>query len=92
MVTVRIFGQMLLPCVEEPEIQCEVAEPIKVRDLLEQNPEQFGGLVEFLRKSELMITVNHKIVTLDSMVKDGDQIKLTHQFNPELEGARWHNP
>ena len=43
-------------------------------------------------KSELMITVNQKIVTLDSMVKDGDQIKLTHQFNPELEGMMWHNP
>jgi len=25
-------------------------------------------------------------------VKDGDTIKLTHQFNPVFEGARWHNP
>lgn len=92
MVTVRIFGQTLLPCVEDPEMECEVSGPIKVRDLLESHQDKFSGLMEFLRKSELMITVNQKIVTLDSLVKDGDQIKITHQITPELEGARWHNP
>lgn len=92
MVTVRIFGQTLLPCVEDPEMECEVSGPVKVRDLLERHQDKFSGLMEFLRKSELMITVNQKIVTLDSLVKDGDQIKITHQITPELEGARWHNP
>lgn len=92
MVTVRVFGQTLLPCVEESEMQCEVTEPLKVSELLEANPEQFGGLMDFLNKSELMITVNQKIVTKDAIVKDGDLIKLTHQFNPNHDGALWHNP
>jgi len=92
MVIVRVFGQNLLECVEEPEMELEIEAPMNVRDLLEGQAEKMGALIEFLHKSELMITVNQKIVTLDSMVKDGDQIKLTHQFNPELEGMMWHNP
>ena len=92
MVTIRVFGQTLLPCVDEPEIQCELPEPMTVRQLLEGNPETLGGLMEFLRKTELMVTVNQKVGTLETQVKDGDVIKLTHQFNPEHEGALWHNP
>jgi molybdopterin converting factor small subunit len=92
MVTIRVFGLVLLPCVEEPEIQCEISAPVSVRELLEGNPETLGGLMEFLQKSELMVTVNQKVSTLESKIKDGDEVKLTHQFNPEHEGALWHNP
>ena len=86
MVTIRVFGQVLLPCVDEPEIQCEISESVSVRALLEGNPETLGGLMEFLQKGELMVTINQKISTLESMVNDGDVVKLTHQFNPEHEG------
>ncbi len=92
MVTIQVFGQMLLPCVEEPELQCEVAGSLCVRELLTGNPDVLGGLLVFLDKGELMVAVNQKISTLDSQVKDGDVVKLTHQFNPEYEGATWHNP
>ena len=92
MVTIRVFGQVLLPCVDESEIQCEISAPVSVRALLEGNPEALGGLLEFLQKGELMVTINQKISTLESMVNDGDVVKLTHQFNPEHEGALWHNP
>ena len=47
--------------------------------------------MEFLRKSELMVTVNQKVITMESTVNDGDVVKFTHQFNPEHEGALWHN-
>ena len=92
MVTIQVFGQALLPCVDEPELQCDIARPVSVRALLEGNPETLGGLLPFLHKGELMVTVNQKISTLESQVNDGDTVKLTHQFNPEYEGATWHNP
>ena len=92
MVTIRVFGQTLLPCVDEPELQCEIAGPVSVRELLEGNPDALGKILPFLRKGELMVTVNQKVSTLDSPVKDGDVVKLTHQLNPEYEGAMWHNP
>ena len=92
MVTVRVFGQTLLPCVEESEMECELAGSPTVREFLEGDLETFGGLLTFLKKGELIVTINQKISTLESTLKDGDILKLTHQFNPELEGAMWHNP
>ena len=92
MVTVKVFGQNLLHCVEEPEMECELTGTPSVREFLEGDPEKFGGLMDFLKKGELMVTINQKISTLESKLKDGDVVKLTHQFNPELEGAMWHNP
>jgi len=92
MVTVRVFGQTLLPCVEDSEMECELTGSPTVREFLEGDTEKFGGLLEFLKKGELMVSINQKISTLDSKLKDGDVIKLTHQFNPTLEGAMWHNP
>lgn len=92
MVTVQVFGQSLLPCVEDPEIQCEIEGNPTVRDFLEGNPDKFEALMEFLKKGELMVSVNRKISTLETKLKDGDVVKLTHQYNPELEGMMWHNP
>ena len=92
MITVRIFGQTLLPCVEESEMECEIAGTPTVREFLEGDAGKFGGLLEFLHKGELMVTINQKISTLEATLKDSDVLKLTHQFNPTLEGAMWHNP
>ena len=92
MVKVLIFGQALRDAIDEPELECEVTEPTTVRDLLESQNQGFEPLQPFLASSELMITVNQKISTLESTVKDGDTIKLTHQHHPTLEGIFWHNP
>lgn len=92
MVKVLIFGQTLRDCVEEPEIACPLAEPISVRELLERNDAHFANLKPFLETSQIVITVNHKISTLETIVKSGDTVKLTHQFNPNYDGTLWHNP
>lgn len=92
MVTVLLFGQALRESVEESELQFEVREPLTVRALLETHRDRLGTLQSFLNKGELLVTVNRKVGTLDSMVRDGDTVKLTHQFNPTYDGATWHNP
>ena len=92
MVKVRVFGQTLLPCVEEPEMECEIIGIPTVREFLEGDTGKFGGLLEFLSNGELMVTINQKISTLEATLKDRDVLKLTHQFNPTLEGAMWQNP
>ena len=92
MVKVRVFGQTLLPCVEEAEMECEIIGTPTVREFLEGDTGKFGGLLEFLNNGELMVTINQKISTLEATLKDRDVLKLTHQFNPTLEGAMWHNP
>ncbi|HEY7532325.1 MAG TPA: MoaD/ThiS family protein [Nitrospiraceae bacterium] len=92
MVTVLLFGILLRDAVGETEVKLEAANPTTVRKLVEANPERLGAVIPFLEKSEVLITVNKKVGTADSAVKDGDVIKLTHQHNPVFEGARWHNP
>jgi hypothetical protein len=49
-------------------------------------------VLTLMGKGELLVTINRKVATLDSIVRDGDTVKLTHQFNPTLDGAAWHNP
>ncbi len=92
MIKVLIFGQTLREAIEEPEIECEVHEPMTVRALLETHFERLQPLQPFLNSSQLMITVNQKVSTLETKVKDGDTIKLTHHVHAEHEGTLWHNP
>ncbi|MGB0911335.1 MAG: MoaD/ThiS family protein [Nitrospirales bacterium] len=92
MIKVLVFGQVLQDVVEEPEFECEVSEPMSVRDLFQTHSAIFDPFQSLINSNQVMITINHKISTLEATIKDGDTLKLTHQFNPELEGARWHNP
>lgn len=92
MIKVLIFGQMLRDVIDEQEVECKVEERMTVRELFESHSETFQPLQPFLKSSQLMITVNQKVSTLETPVKDGDTIKLTHQFHPEHEGMMWHNP
>ena len=92
MIKVLIFGQALRDAMEDQEVECEVAEPMTVRALFESHPQSFHSLEPFLKSSQLMITVNQKVSTLETQVKDGDTVKLTHQFHPDHEGMMWHNP
>ncbi len=93
MVTILVFGETLRQAIGESEVQVAVGGPTTVRALLvESQPETLGALAPFLQKGEVLVTVNKKVAVLDSAVKDGDTVKLTHQCHPTFEGARWHNP
>lgn len=92
MVTVLLFGQSLKEVVGASELQFDVAEGTTLKSLIETYPDQLDGLMPFLEKSEVLVTVNRKVAVIDSPIRDGDTIKLTHQTNPIFDGARWHNP
>lgn len=92
MVTVLLFGETLRQAVEEPELSLDVGGVTTVKGLLEANQDKLAGVLPFMAKGELLVTVNRKVGALDTVVKDGDTVKLTHQFNPTFDGAMWHNP
>jgi len=92
MVTVLLFGETLRQAVDENEVQCETAGVTTVKQLLEANQDKLAGLLPFLSKGELLVAINKKVGALDSAVKDGDTIKLTHQVHPTMDGAMWQNP
>jgi len=92
MVKIILYGLTLQQSLDESEYELGVTGSTTVRTLLEANQDRVGALLGFMEKGELMVTVNRKVATLDSKIQDGDTIKLTHQFNPTFDGARWHNP
>ena len=88
MVTVLIFGLTLRDAVRETEFEFEVLEPTTVRKLLESNQDRMGPLLQFLMNREVMITVNKKVSADDTVVKNGDIVKLSHQSRMSYDGTR----
>ena len=88
MVTVLVFGLTLRDAVGETEFEFEVSEPTTVRKLLESNQDRIGPLLQFLMTREVMITVNKKVSADDTVVKDGDIVKLSHQSRMSYDGTR----
>ncbi len=93
MVKVLIFGLALREAVEDPEVEITLENASTIRQLLEDFPHHFEGLMPFLQANELMLTINQKISTLDAPVKNGDTLKITHQGGDHhADGAMWQNP
>ena len=88
MVTVLVFGLTLRDVVAETEFECKVSEPTTVRQLIVSNQDRMGPLLEFLLNRDLLIAVNKKVSGEDTVVKDGDIIKLTHQSRVSYDGTR----
>jgi molybdopterin synthase sulfur carrier subunit len=88
MVTVQVFGLTLRDAVEETEFELEVLGPTTVRKLIESNQDRMGPLLQFLTNREVLIAVNKKISADDTVVKDGDIVKLSHQSRVSYDGTR----
>ena len=79
MVTVLVFGLTLRDVLGGTEFELDVLGPTTVRRLIESNQDRLGPLLQFLANRELMITVNKKVSADDTVVKDGDIVKFSHQ-------------
>ncbi len=88
MVTVMLFGQTLRDAVPESEVEVSLGTPMTVKKLIESYPEQLGGLLPYLASREALITVNKKVGSEDSLVKDGDLLKLSFQSRTSYDGTR----
>ena len=88
MVTVLVFGLTLRDAVGETEFEFEVSEPTTVRKLVESNQDRMGPLAQFLANREVMITVNKRVSGEDTVVKDGDTVKLSYQSRMSYDGTR----
>ncbi|MDH5625141.1 MAG: hypothetical protein OEY21_03465 [Nitrospira sp.] len=88
MVTILVLGNTLRDAVGESEIEVRVTEPTTVKRLIEANPDQLGGLRRFLTDGEALITVNKRIGSDDSPIKDGDMVKFSFQSRTSYDGTR----
>jgi sulfur-carrier protein len=88
MVSIQIFGQTLRAVVEESELEVPVTGPTTVKQLIEAYPAQLGALLQYIKNREALITINKKIGSEDSPVRDGDIVKLSFQSRTSYDGTR----
>ena len=88
MVTVLIFGLTLRNAVGESELEVELTGGTTVKKLVESNPDRLGGLSQYMAAREVLITVNKKVSTEDTAVKDGDVVKFSFQSRASYDGTR----
>ncbi len=88
MVSIQIFGQTLRAVVDESEIEVPISDTTTVKQLIEANPAQLGGLRAFIQNREVLITINKKIGSEDSPVRDGDVVKFSFQSRTSYDGNR----
>ena len=87
MVKVLILGPTLQERVTETELDLEVEGPVAIKALIEGNAELLDGLAPFVVRGELLVTVNRKVGSLDSVVRDGDVLKISHQSRASYDGT-----
>ena len=88
MVKVLVFGHTLRNAVGDHEFDVESGEPTTVKKLVESYPDLLGPLLPFMLNREVLITVNKKVSTEDSPVKNGDTVKLSYQSRTSYDGTR----
>ena len=88
MVSVQIFGQTLRAVVDENEIEVPITGVTTVKQLIEANQAQLGPLLQYIKSRETLITINKKIGTEDSPIRDGDVTKLSFQSRMSYDGTR----
>lgn len=75
MVTIVLTGQ--LQTVDgERDLACEISEPMSVRRLIQKQGVQLRHLLQLLREKKILVTINKRIASEDSLVRDGDAVRL----------------
>lgn len=75
MVTITLTGQ--LQTVDgERELSCELAAPMSVRQVIQREGVRLRHLLQLLREKKVLVTINRRIAGEDSMVQDGDAVRL----------------
>ncbi len=88
MIKVLVFGHTLRDAVGEHEIEIESVAPMTVKQLVEANPDRLGALMSYMANREVLVTINKRVSTEDSVVKDGDMLKFSFQSRVSYDGTR----
>ena len=75
MVTIVLTGQ-LQTADGERDLACEIDRPISVRQLIQRQGAQLRHLLQLLREKKVLVTINKRIASEDSLVQDGDAVRL----------------
>ncbi len=87
MVKVQILGVTLQQRVSEPELDLDLTGPTAIKHLIQGNAVLVDALAPYVVRGELLVTVNRKVGSLDSLVRDGDVLKIAHQSRASYDGT-----
>lgn len=88
MVTILVLGHTLREAVGTGEFEIDIAGPTTIKKMIETHRDRLGGLLPYLVRREALITINKRVGTVDSIVKDGDTIKFAFQSHVVYDGPR----
>ena len=75
MVTIILMGQLQTDDGER-DLACEVSEPVSVQQLIRRQRRLLQHVGQLMKEKKLIVTINTRIASEDSLVHDGDAIKL----------------
>lgn len=75
MVTITLMGQ-LQAADGERDLACEVTDPVTVRQLIQRQGRNLRDILQLMKEKKVLVTVNKRIASMDTIVHDGDAIKL----------------
>jgi len=75
MVTITLTGQ-LQSADGERDLACEISRSMPVRQLIQKQGGQLRHLLQLLREKKVLVTINKRIASEDSLVHDGDSLRL----------------
>ncbi|MEW6248067.1 MAG: MoaD/ThiS family protein [Nitrospirota bacterium] len=75
MVTITLMGQ-LQAADGERDLACEVTDPVTVRQLIQRQGRNLRDILQLMKEKKVLVTVNKRIASMDTVVHDGDAIKL----------------
>src|SRR4029077_20478397 len=75
MITISLMGQ-LQTADGERDFACHMPSPMSVRQVIQRQGSQLRHLLQLIRAKQVLVTINKKIASEDSLVQDGDAIRL----------------
>jgi molybdopterin synthase sulfur carrier subunit len=87
MVKVLILGATLQQRMTDTELELEVDGPMAIKTLIGGHADLLHALAPFVERGELLVTVNRKVGSIDSLVRDGDVLKIAHQSRASYDGT-----
>ena len=75
MVTISLMGQ-LQTADGERDLACDVPSPMSVRQVIQRQGGQLRHLLRLIHEKKVLVTVNKKIASEDSLVQNDDAIRL----------------
>ena len=75
MVTITLMGQ-LQTADGERDFTCDVPDPLSVKQLIQRQGRALRPILQLLREKKVLVTVNKRIASEDSVVQNGDAVRL----------------